>query len=425
VPQNGNRRANKPVGQSAILSTGIEELDRLLGGGLPRHRGYMIRGPIHVGKRFLALAIQRASLLRGEYNQYSTYAQTYEAVLELYRAAGIDPLEFMSVGLLNIVDYHTAELLKPDELVSVRRNLPPILKDHVFFMSPNRLETEMSKYIAEMREYISNVGRPGTVIIDSLNERLQQAPTQVVLNQWRVLKSRMSTQSGLLSLHIYTPLGTSIEKEYAEIFSDFEDGIIELRARPDGEREMRLAMRMPPIEDTQWHRYRIIGTSFVIEREGGEVAALEAGMLTGIGGAFAAQYGASAAKWLWEETERLIERIRIWKREGETESVQQSGEEEVATLFQIEGDLPQQVGLPQLRTILPEKLDDMMLDELSAAREEVEIFHKRYLQYRLLVAQAGDYAEQREIRNRDDALEKLNAALLRLMGLVKAVYGSS
>jgi len=412
--------------QSDILSTGIEELDRLLGGGLPRHRGYMIRGPYHSGKRFLALAIQRASLLRSEYNQYSVYGQTYETVLEQYRAAGIDPIEFMSEGLLKVVDYLTAETVQPDELESIRQSLTPVLRDGVIFMPSSRLQTEIRKYISEMRDYIAKVGRPGTVIIDSLNERLQQAPIQEVLAQWRRLKSQMSTQSGLMSLHIYTPLGTSIEEEYAEIFSDFEDGIVELRQARDGGHEMRLAMRVAPVEDTEWHRYRIIGTSFVIEKEVEAMAALEAGLLAGLGGSFVAAYGAGAAKWLWEETEKLIERVRSRKQmEEDHHQVEGADGKAVDTLLCIEGEVPKGVGLQRIREILPDKLNDMMLAELNTVKEEVEIYHKRYLKYKTLVAEAGDYAEQREKRNRDEALKNLNSALFRLMNLVKAMYGKS
>jgi len=386
----------------------------------------MIRGPHHSGKRLLALAIQRASLLRGEYNQYSVYGQSYETVLDYYRSAGIDPIRFVAEGLLKVVDYLTAETAEPDELESIREGLQPELRDGVIFMPPSRLQTELQEYIREMRAYIKDIGRPGTVIIDSLNERLQQAPVDVVLDQWRRLKRQMSTQSGLLSLHIYTPLGTRIEKEYAEMFHDFEDGIIELRATPSGGHEMRLAMRMPPVIDRNWHPFRIIGTSIVIEKEAEEMPGMEAGLLAGLTGAFVATYGSQAAKWLWEETEELIRRFT--RKERIDEDSKDSGDDNGSVpdnLLEVEGNVPDDVGLKQVRSILPGMLNEMAISELKAAKEDVLVFHRRYLKFKTLVAEAGDYAEQREKRNLVEAEKNLNEALFRLMQLAKSMYGES
>ena len=48
------------TGERARVRTGIEGLDRLLGGGLPAHRLYLIQGRPGVGKTTLGHALSRA-----------------------------------------------------------------------------------------------------------------------------------------------------------------------------------------------------------------------------------------------------------------------------------------------------------------------------------------------------------------------------
>jgi len=253
--------------KSQIVSTGIEKLDIMLGGGLPRHRGYMISGPIHSGKRLLALTIQKASLERGEYNQYSIYGQNYSTILDDYRGLGINPEKFMDAGILKIIDYYTSEMYSNEDIEQIRNLMNLSIRRGVTFMPPKRLESEIQKYIEEMRKYIDIIGDPGTVIVDSLNDRLLKAPFEKVLLQWRTLKDQMSRKSGLMSLHLYTPLGMEVEKKYAEYFHQFEDGIIDLNINKSGEREIRLRMRIPQALDDSWHTFRIIDSSIVIEED--------------------------------------------------------------------------------------------------------------------------------------------------------------
>lgn len=248
-----------------IYSTGIQELDEILGGGLPAGRGYMLSGKPNTGKRLLALTIQKRSLERGEYCLYITHAQSYKTIMDYYRSIGVNPEKYMKVGLLKITDYYSLDFFKIDE---INERLSPIERENVIFMLPEDIEDEEKRrnYLKIQQDAINKIEKPGVVIIDSLTERLQRTSSEIVLRQWKNFRERLSKGSGLLALHLYTPLVHKDFSEIVEMFHYFEDGTIQLDINKDGTRKIRCLLKMPPSIDNSWYTFIIRNNKILIQK---------------------------------------------------------------------------------------------------------------------------------------------------------------
>jgi len=68
--------------------TGVAGLDDVLGGGLPRHRLYLVKGEPGVGKTTLALQFLRAGVRAGERVLYCTLSETEEEIRQVADSHG-------------------------------------------------------------------------------------------------------------------------------------------------------------------------------------------------------------------------------------------------------------------------------------------------------------------------------------------------
>src|SRR4051812_21121942 len=94
----------------SLASTGIEGLDDILRGGLPRDRIYLIKGHPGVGKTTLALQFLLAGAEKGETGLYITLSETRQELLGVAASHG------WSIDKLALFELATARKAnRPDE----------------------------------------------------------------------------------------------------------------------------------------------------------------------------------------------------------------------------------------------------------------------------------------------------------------------
>jgi circadian clock protein KaiC len=113
--------ANEPLvpTSSDRASTGIRGLDDILGGGLPRHRLYLIQGEPGVGKTTLALQFLLEGVAQGEKALYITLSETHDELMQVAQSHGWD-LDSIAILEMDAEDalipdaqntlFHTAEV---------------------------------------------------------------------------------------------------------------------------------------------------------------------------------------------------------------------------------------------------------------------------------------------------------------------------
>src|SRR4051812_14300284 len=95
---------NQPPSKSPC-PTGIEGLDDVLRGGLPRNRLYLVQGDPGVGKTTMALQFLLAGVASGERCLYITLSETRDELLEVARShqwslEGLELIELSAIEQL-------------------------------------------------------------------------------------------------------------------------------------------------------------------------------------------------------------------------------------------------------------------------------------------------------------------------------------
>lgn len=172
---------------SAPVSSGVPELDELLGGGLVRGNSVLVLGPSGAGKSSLALQFVDAVAGRGESAAYFSFDESSETLLE--RASGL------SMAISN----------------AIRR-----ASVHWERINPTRISP--GEFIWKVRRQVEDQ-QVSIVVIDSLNSYMQtMSEEQALMLQMHELLSYLSNmgvlclivvgQTGLLE-HVRDPLDIS------------------------------------------------------------------------------------------------------------------------------------------------------------------------------------------------------------------------
>jgi len=127
--------------------TGIEGLDDVLGGGLPRNRLYLVQGDPGVGKTTLGLQFLRAAAQRGERALYVTLSESREEIEDVVRSHGWD------LGGIEVYEHTPADLLGTQEPTSIF----------------HPAEVELGDTVRTLLDVVERV-QPGCLVFDSLSE---------------------------------------------------------------------------------------------------------------------------------------------------------------------------------------------------------------------------------------------------------------
>lgn len=182
--------------QREAVSSGIEEVDKLLGGGLDRGTTTLILGPAGTGKSTLALqyAVQMAG--RGERAMVFTFDETRHVMLARAKALGFDLEKCIASGMVTVQQVDPAELSPGEFAVRIRCGVEAGAK---------------------------------LVVIDSLNGYLNAMPGEKYLNnQLHELASYLN-QQGVLTILVLAQHGLVGVAEAPVDLSYLSDAVVTLR----------------------------------------------------------------------------------------------------------------------------------------------------------------------------------------------------
>lgn len=206
--------------------TGIAELDSLLSGGLPRHRGYLIQGPSESGKTLLAMRIQFEAIERGEPCVYVSYSSPYRDVIEKFKSSSMDIESHMAQGNFVLIDHYSLGTTSADV---IHDGLSDVERCAVYFVGR---EIDDESYVAQMlriREKIGTIG--GINVIDDLSDYFRFTTAKKALARQERLKSLIARKAGGIGLHVHTP--SSRRNSHRGYLKRVEDASMELARSPD------------------------------------------------------------------------------------------------------------------------------------------------------------------------------------------------
>ena len=108
-----------------MVSTGVPELDSLLGKGFPDRSAILVKGAVGSGKESLAYRFEMAGLARGDYCLFITHRAVRD-ILDDAKGSGID-LE--PSALVWVASQGSPTKYDPDDLATLSYNLKELLKD--------------------------------------------------------------------------------------------------------------------------------------------------------------------------------------------------------------------------------------------------------------------------------------------------------
>ncbi|HTB85642.1 MAG TPA: ATPase domain-containing protein [Candidatus Sulfotelmatobacter sp.] len=148
-------RIKSTEGQTSKCTMGVEGLDDVLGGGLPRNRVYLVQGDPGVGKTTLALQFLMEGVRLGENTLYITLSETKEELAMVAESHGWD------LGKIHLF-----------ELSSMQESLKGETESTFFHPSEVELNRTTQALLAEVERV-----KPLRVVFDSLSEMRMLAET--------------------------------------------------------------------------------------------------------------------------------------------------------------------------------------------------------------------------------------------------------
>ena len=171
---------DKDAAATPPVTTGIVELDALLGGGLSRGTSTLIMGPSGTGKSSLTLHVVAAALERGERVLVVSFDETRRVLLARAQGLSIDLEAAVAEGRLALEHIDPAEL-SPGEMMGMIRQHVEAGAQMVVLDSLTGYQNAMpeeSYLILHMHELLSYLGQKGVVTLLVLAQHGLVGPMQ-------------------------------------------------------------------------------------------------------------------------------------------------------------------------------------------------------------------------------------------------------
>ncbi len=183
--------------ERGVLTSGIAELDQLLGGGLSRGTSTLIMGPAGTGKSTLASSYLRAIAGQGKNGVAYLFEETRQTFMDRSAGLGMDMQEPVDAGLVQVYQIDSVEL------------------------SPGA-------FVAQVRDDVEN-RKTEVVVIDSLNGYLNSGQDQrTLLLQLQELLKYLA-EKGVLTILVFAQQGTIAAMPSSIDVSYIADTLIILR----------------------------------------------------------------------------------------------------------------------------------------------------------------------------------------------------
>ena len=167
-------------------TTGVEALDRLLGGGLGRGSTTMLIGPSGVGKSSLAMHCLIAATRRGHHAAYFSFDESDESVRQRGRKLGLDFEAQAQAGSLHWERANPSRISPGEFVWKVRRQVEDRDARVVVIDSMNSyLETmpEERALMLQMHELLTYLSNQGVVVLLILAQKGEHYPiTKAIYN---------------------------------------------------------------------------------------------------------------------------------------------------------------------------------------------------------------------------------------------------
>lgn len=158
-----------------LLSSGIENLDRLLGGGLESGTATILTGPSGVGKSTLGMQFLTQSAARGDRAICYTFEESAASIVTRAVALGMPIEEQLEAGLLEIVRVNPMQLYPDEFLTWVRRDIEERGVRAAMIDSLRGYELSMEEYgslVANIQNMVTYLNRQGvtTLLINEVEQ---------------------------------------------------------------------------------------------------------------------------------------------------------------------------------------------------------------------------------------------------------------
>jgi circadian clock protein KaiC len=187
------------------ISSGNEELDDLLGGGLMEGTSTLLLGPAGVGKSTMATQFAVAAAQRGERSVFFEFEESRHAFLQRSRGLGFEIDRYIENGLIELRHFTAGETTPAEFASQVRDAIKPDAQ--------GRKVTVVT--IDSLNGFLNSMPHEQFLLIQ-LNDILQ------MLGRHGVVSFLITAQHGMLGMAMKTPLDASYMADNVLLFRYFE-----------------------------------------------------------------------------------------------------------------------------------------------------------------------------------------------------------